>query len=55
MRLVLPGAQGHWSAFWGCLQYPLCLGTREIMPDGQPESDYDETETFIREVWYAET
>ena len=37
-RMVLKRPQPYqsWQAFWGCMQYPECRGTRGIDGEGNP-------------------
>jgi len=39
MKLRRPKLGQKWSTFWGCVDYPNCEGTRQIMSDGRPEDD----------------
>ena len=39
MVLRKPKKGQYWEPFWGCMDYPDCKGTREIMADGRPEED----------------
>jgi len=42
MVLRRPRVGQEWEAFWGCSQYPKCRGSRDILPDGTPEPDYED-------------
>ncbi|MHC4413328.1 MAG: topoisomerase DNA-binding C4 zinc finger domain-containing protein [Planctomycetota bacterium] len=39
MKLRKPLAKSSWEPFWGCIRYPNCKGTRDILPNGKPEMD----------------
>ena len=40
MVLKRPRPGQDWKPFWGCSEYKYgCRGTRNIGPDGRPESD----------------
>jgi restriction system protein len=41
MILRRPKPDDDWSPFWGCMDYPDCRGTRDILPDGRPAEDDD--------------
>lgn len=41
MKLRRPKAGASWQAFWGCVLWPDCDGTRQIKSDGKPEGDDD--------------
>lgn len=45
MKLRKPGPGATWDPFWGCMAYPDCKGTRDILPDGTAESD--EAEAWV--------
>ena len=30
-----------WNPFWSCMDFPWCMGRRDILPDGRPETDED--------------
>lgn len=42
-RMVLrrPGPGKNWKPFWGCSQYPICTGKRQINDNGEAETDQD--------------
>lgn len=42
MVLRRPGKNQDWEPFWGCDRYPNCKGTRNILPNGRPEDDFDD-------------
>ena len=39
MKLRRPKRSQSWMTFWGCSQYPECIGVRDIGEDGKPETD----------------
>ena len=39
MILKLPRPDQEWNAFWGCVEFPDCTGSREIGEDGKPVYD----------------
>jgi ssDNA-binding Zn-finger/Zn-ribbon topoisomerase 1 len=39
MKLRKPGPGAAWDPFWGCSNYPGCKGSRDILPNGEPEFD----------------
>lgn len=46
MCLRRPRQDQTWQPFWGCSQYPDCRGTRNIGPDGRPETDEEDEENW---------
>lgn len=51
MTLRRPVRGQSWKPFWGCSRYPICLGTRNIRPDGLPEGDDDWVEGLKLGDW----
>ena len=45
LRQPKPGQK--WPAFWGCSLYPQCRGTRNIKPDGTPETDEEKEDRLL--------
>ncbi len=37
MNLRRPKQTQNWPPFWGCSEYPDCLGSRDILLDGKPD------------------
>ena len=49
MVLRQPKSDDSWPAFWGCSDYPRCKGTRDILPNGEPEDDEEDAQ--VGEIW----
>lgn len=45
MRLRNPQPGQDWQPLWGCMAYPDCKGTRDILPDGTAEGE--EVEAWV--------
>lgn len=45
-KMVLRSRHSDGKRFWGCFQFPDCKGSRNIAPDGEPETD-----EIRRDLW----
>lgn len=41
LRRPKPNTNQMWRPFWGCSSYPDCFGKRQILDNGEPETDQD--------------